>query len=128
MKPRLAAGGTRMDTVFKLISATTWSFVVGLFLVVTYQILTGKIEVKGLLRNGDGFSVNRVQLLMITIGGALYYLLQVVADPNVMAEPAKLPGVPKELLYVMGGSGLAYLFGQYRSLPPNRQATDRSEA
>ena len=120
MKPRLTAEGTRMGTVFKLISATTWSFVVGLFLVVAYQILTGKIDVKGLLRNGGGFSVNCVQLLMITMGGALYYLLQVVADPNVMAEPAKLPGVPKELLYVTGGSGLFYLFGQYRSLPPNR--------
>jgi hypothetical protein len=105
----------------QLISATIWSFVVGLFLVVAYQILTGKINVRGLLSNGGGFSVNCVQLLMITTGGALYYLLQVVADP------AQLPGVPEELLAVMGGSGLVYLFGQYRSLPPGQEAANRSE-
>lgn len=110
-----------MDAVFKLLSVITWSFVVGLFLLVAYLILTGKIDVKGLLQSGGGFSVNCVQLLMMTLIGALYYLFQVVADP------AQLPGVPKEFLFVMGGSGLVYVFGQYRSLMTDRRTRHRSE-
>jgi hypothetical protein len=99
-----------MVTILKIVSATTWIFIVSLFLVVFYQILTGKIDVKGLLLNGDGLSVNRIQLLIITTIGALYYFLQVMADPT------KFPDVPEGLLYVVGGSGLIYLAGQYRSM------------
>jgi hypothetical protein len=76
-----------------------------------YQILTGKIELKGLLQNGTDLSVNRVQWLMVTMLGALYYFLQTLANP------AELPDLPRELLFIQGGSGLIYLIGQYRSIP-----------
>jgi hypothetical protein len=100
-----------MDMTLMLIRTTTWVFLVGLVLVVMYQILTGKIELKGLLQNGRDLSVNRVQWLMVTMLGALYYFFQTLANPT------ELPDLPRELLFIQGGSGLIYLIGQYRSIP-----------
>ena len=58
-------------------------------------------------------SPGRVQLLMLTLVGALSYLLMAVDDPK------NLPEVPTELLLLMGGSNLVYLSGKVHSSFPS---------
>ncbi len=76
-----------------------------------YWMLIGKINMQGLLSDKpDGsLSPGRVQLLSLTLFGALFYLGQVLQDPS------RLPNVPQELLLIIGGSHAVYLGG--KSLP-----------
>ena len=86
----------------------------GLALVVGFQILTGKINVQGLLNDKSsdgGFSPGRLQLLVFTIGGAVSYLFLVLDNPKL----GQFPDVPNELLLVLGGSNLFYLAGKFYS-------------
>jgi hypothetical protein len=58
----------------------------------------------GLLRAHDGsFSPGRTQLLVITIGAALQYLLATIHDPS------HLPAMPQSLVAALGGSQAIYL-------------------
>jgi len=88
-----------------------WLLILGLIFVVGYQLLTGRINTKKLLHNKttDRPSPGRVQLLMLTLVGALYYLLRTADDPQ------KLPEIPNELLLILGGSNLVYLTGKASS-------------
>ena len=106
-----------MDTLVTFIHFEIWFLLIGLLLLVVYQILTGKIELKGILIEKDcsgktvkGYSQVRVQLLIFTVIGACYYLQQVVNNPN------EFPKVSEELLLLMGGSNMTYLGGKYYSL------------
>jgi len=54
------------------------------------------------------FSPERVQLLVFTIGAALYYVLQTVTT----AKSGKLPDLPDGWPAVMGGSNAIYLGGK----------------
>lgn len=82
-----------------------------LFAAVAFQLLTRRIHMRGLLwgKQADGtysFSPARVQVLIITIGSALYYLAQVLSDPN------HLPAVPLPLLETVGVSHAFFLSGK----------------
>ena len=108
-----------MSTLSTVLSYEVWFFVAGLGLIVVYQILTGKINVKGLLyeKGGDGgFSLGRLQLLVFTIAGAFSYLFLVLGNP----ESGEFPDVPLELLLVLGGSNLLYLASKFYSLSGDR--------
>ena len=78
--------------------------------VVAYQMLTGKINLKGLLenkiRNENGVTLERVQLIIFTSISALYFILHVINDPS------QFPTVPPEMVTLMGGSSLVYLGGK----------------
>jgi hypothetical protein len=81
-------------------------FLVGLAVIVFYQLLTGRINTKGLLCEKDGtgnFSAGRVQLLFFTLIFGLMYLGKVIQDP------AGFPDIPEEMLVLLGGSNAAYL-------------------
>jgi NADH:ubiquinone oxidoreductase subunit H len=84
-------------------------------LVIFYQMLTGRINLTGLLREKKGaadFSPGRVQLLFFTFIFALAYIA------NVMKNPCKLPDLPQEMVWVLGGSNLTYLgLKAYNLLP-----------
>jgi hypothetical protein len=103
----------------KLITLSTflryelWILLVGLLLIVGYQLLTGRINTEGLLyEKGEKsqFSPGRLQLLIFTIGVAFYYFLKVLEQPApTTLEEKTLPELPKEFLLILGGSNLFYL-------------------
>ena len=58
----------------------------------------------GLLRAPDGtLSPGRMQLLVLTIMTAIYYLLTTIHSPK------EMPAIPKELVIALGGSQGVYL-------------------
>jgi hypothetical protein len=82
---------------------------------VAIQLLTGQINTDGLLHGrisgrpkgqDEYFSPERVQMLVFTLGAALYYLSQVVANPG------KFPAVPTAWPAILGGSNAVYLGGK----------------
>ena len=79
-----------------------------LLAIVSYQLVTGKISTAGMLSDKEegGVSPGRVQLLVVTLFAALYYL--VLTSDN----PKQLPEMPSELLLILGGSNLLYLGGK----------------
>jgi hypothetical protein len=103
----------------KLITLSTflryelWILLVGLLLIVGYQLLTGRINTDGLLSEKGtkgNFSPGRLQLLIFTIGVAFYYFLKVLEQPApTTLEEKTLPELPTEFLLILGGSNLFYL-------------------
>jgi hypothetical protein len=88
------------------------ALLVAIMLSVAHGLLTGSINTKGLLRaknQADGISPARVQLLMLTGSVALYYFLLVLQTLKTQSQPLKLPELPSELLFVLGGSHTLYL-------------------
>lgn len=104
-----------MNALATLIRYEIWFLVIGLALVVAYQLLTGQINTKGLLDEKAGdrrFSPAQLQLLLFTVGGAFYYLLLVLDNP----KPGTFPNVPNELLLILAGSHVFYQTGNLSSL------------
>lgn len=92
---------------------------VGLIALVTYRLLNGSINTNGLLldkASGRAFSPGRLQLLVVTLGFALYYLLQVF-DAE---EPGTFPDLPNEFLLALGGSHVFYLGGKFYGMIASR--------
>jgi hypothetical protein len=88
-------------------------FLGGLAAIVAYRLLTGGINTKYLLygTQKDGtkyFSPERVQLLLFTLGTAMFYFVDVLKNRNSGA----LPDVPTETLAILGGSQAIYLGGK----------------
>jgi hypothetical protein len=82
-------------------------FVYVLAAVVVFQLLTGRINLKGLIFAKDGsgqVSAARVQLLAITIATCIRYTGEVAT-----ATKPVLPDVDNTWLYLMGGSSGIYV-------------------
>ncbi len=106
-----------METIAIFVQLEIWFILGSLALIVGYQMLTGKINTTGLLddktdKQTAGFSPARVQLLILTLFGAGYYLLLTVKD----GYPTELPEIPQELLALVGGGNLVYLGAKVRSM------------
>jgi len=106
-----------METIAIFVQLEIWLILGGLALIVGYQMLTGKINTTGLLddkkdKQTAGFSPARVQLLIMTLFGAGYYLLLTVKD----GYPTEFPEVPQELLALVGDGNLVYLGAKARSM------------
>ena len=89
----------------------------GFALVVAFQLLTGRINLRKMLSEKDGserYSPVRVQLLVLTLSGLAFYSLK-LADSTDM-DGATLPQLPGELVAVLGGSNLLYLAGKYYAI------------
>jgi hypothetical protein len=93
------------------------SFLLGLAGIVVVQLLTGGIKTRHLLcgkvtgrKKNDGkyISPERVQLLVFTLGAALYYLTEAVNT----SRSGKFPEISQSWLVVMGGSNAIYLGGK----------------
>jgi hypothetical protein len=92
----------------------------GFFGVLAWKLLTGEIRLDYLLYGSrrdrtDGgytqfFSPGRVQLLIVTILTASYYLLQVIHDST------KFPEIPGAWVAALGGSQAIYLGGKAQSM------------
>ena len=98
-------------------------FLGALALIVFYQLLSRKINLRRLLfakgraaaspsiqRKISGLSPSRIQLLVVSIGVALYLLAEVVRDPS------QFPEIPSGLLLLMAGSETIYLARKFNNL------------
>jgi len=108
-----------MDSPTAFLRTSTLVFLIALALIVTYQILTGKINMRRLLfAKGRGvtagLSPSRIQLLVVSIGIAIYLLAEVLRDPS------RLPEIPTGLLLLMAGSEAIYLARKANNLMPRR--------
>ena len=103
-------------------------FLGALALIVTYQLLTGRINMRRLLfakgraaadpstqRRTSGLSPSRIQLLVVSLGVAIYLLAEVVRDPS------QFPEIPTGLLLLMAGSETIYLARKVNNLLPIRR-------
>ncbi len=92
---------------------TAIAFLAALAVIVAYQMLTGSINLRGLLQDGNrNLSPGRIQALLATLTGGATYLLAVKSNLQAQA----LPAAPGELLAVMGGSHAIYLLGKLKSV------------
>jgi len=97
-----------MPGITELITWEVELFLLALFGIVAVQLLTGKINTKGLLYKKEGdrsISPERVQLLAATFAAAFEYLSKVLTNRT----PTQLPDVPQNWLLLFGGSHALYL-------------------
>jgi hypothetical protein len=101
-----------MSTLKALLCWEGMLFLASLATIVLSQLLSGGINSRWLLfgrKNSDHyFSPGRVQLLVLTLGGAFNYLLTVLQAPIACS----LPPVPQEWLAILGSSNGIYLAGK----------------
>ena len=86
-----------------------------LFAIVGYKLLVGEINTDGMLsdKTTGQLSQGRLQLLLVTIGGATFYLFEILSA----GESGAMPPVPEVLLWTVGASNAGYLGGKvYSSL------------
>lgn len=86
---------------------TVIGFVLALLIIVLYRLMTGTINLHGLLKDTENksFSPGRLQLLLVTVGSAIFYFSSILSNPN----PESFPPVPAELLLIVGASNAGYL-------------------
>lgn len=83
--------------------------------IVVYQIVTGKINTRGLLNDEHGaFSPGRLQLLLATLAGASYVFSQVME--SIALGAGKFPDLDPKWLLGLFGSHALYLGGKGYSL------------
>lgn len=110
-------------------------FLLALAGIIAVKLLNGEINTKGLFhgriskraRNQDQyFSPERVQLMLVTLGAAFYYLSLVLNNP----KPGTFPDLPQSWPTALGGSNAVYLGGKAlaRWLPNGKQKNGDSNA
>lgn len=97
-----------------ILAVVALALIAGMAVTVAVGLVSGRINTHGLLRDkaGGGISGVRIQLLIATLAGALFYLAQTLR--NVGA--GTFPPVPTELLLLAGGSNVVYLVGKLQPL------------
>lgn len=100
-----------MNTLFTFLRYEMFFVVVAMASIVTYRILTGHINTKGLLKDKvtNEFSPGRLQMLIATAFVAIYFVGQVL-------ETEKMPQLPQEFILALGGSHVLYLGGKIYSV------------
>jgi|SRR5271166_4023804 len=81
-------------------------FLYALAAVVVYQMLTGGINLSGLLSSKDGSgqtSPERIQLLLATLATSATYLAEAAKNTS-----GTMPDISNNFLYLMGGSSGIY--------------------
>lgn len=117
-----------MGSVTTVLKYEILLFLGALALIVTYQLLTGRINMRRLLlakgraaaspstrQRINGLSPSRIQLLVVSIGVAIYLLAEIVRDPS------QFPEIPFGLLLLMAGSETIYLARKFNNLLPIRR-------
>lgn len=102
-----------MSFVAEFMIIEIWFLLIGMAAIIIYQLATGRINLKGLLyeeKMTNKFSPDRVQLLLVSVAVALYYLLKLFKDPT------RFPMVNLNVLLALCGSNLVYIAGKYRAL------------
>lgn len=97
-----------METMAQTLRIEIWIFLIGLAVIVLFQMASGAINMKGLLTDkggGAGFSPARLQLMISTISVAFYYIGQALTSTNT----GQFPTIPNEMLLILAGSHAFYL-------------------
>src|SRR5688572_17546967 len=100
-----------MDTLSTVLRYEMLIMLMVLMGIIAYRLLVRQINTKGLLldkTSGRAFSPGRLQLLVVTLAIALYYILMVIDTK----DTGKLPDLPNEYLVALGGSHVIYLGGK----------------
>ena len=92
--------------------------IVGLFGVVFWKLCTGEIDLDQLFDGDSGedddqtsdVSAGRVQMFLVTISAAGYYLMQVIQNPH------QFPDVPTAMVGALAGSHALYLGGKAQAM------------
>jgi len=99
-----------------LVRDATAAFLVAVPAIIGYQILTGRIGLDGLLSERDPkgrmvYSPARLQLLLVTVAGAVKYVSQFIHKPTALPSVGGLTlmGVGGLTLMGLGGSQVLYL-------------------
>lgn|SRR5574341_1396921 len=121
-----------MRTISLTLQIELWAFLTGLAIVVAYGMLSGTINMKGLLDDkfgvtpasppsspGSGFSPARLQLMLASVAVAFYYIGQIFTT----LKTGEFPTIPNEMLYVLGGSHTFYLGSKIVGLISERLRT-----
>lgn len=96
-----------MLSPIRILHVEALCFLFALAAIVGYQILTGQINMQGVLRRKDGTeqtSPERIQLLLATLAAAAHYAGQAMSAPS-----GTLPDVDRNWLYLTGGSSGIYV-------------------
>ena len=94
-----------------LVSRCILMLVLGFIVVILWQLFTRRLDLGGLLRDGQGnFSPGRAQMLMVTLVTAVQYLIQVTQNPTAFPE------IPTIWLAALGASHGIYLGGKAQSI------------
>ena len=101
------------DQIIWFVKLEVTVFLGGLAAIIVHRLLTGQINTNYLLygTKKDGtkyFSPERVQLLLFTLGVAMFYLNTVLQNRG----SGVLPDVSTETLALLGGSHAVYLGGK----------------
>ncbi|HEY6249836.1 MAG TPA: hypothetical protein VI685_07725 [Candidatus Angelobacter sp.] len=96
--------------------------IVGLFGVVFWKLCSGDIDLDQLFEGDSGkeddpassVSAGRVQMFLVTISVAFYYLMQVIQNPT------EFPTLPPRLVAVLAGSHAIYLGGKAQAMLSGR--------
>jgi hypothetical protein len=102
-----------MSFVAEFMIFEIWFILIGMAIIVIFQLITGRINLKGLLcekNMANKFSPVRVQLLLVLVAVALYYLLKQFKDPT------RFPMVHVDVVLVLGSSNLVYIARKYWSI------------
>jgi hypothetical protein len=105
---------TAFGTLINFILLELWIALGSLAAVVAYRLLTGRINIRGLLNDKSTGKIDpgRVQLLVTTLMVAAAYL----APPGGFADIRTQVGVGS----LLGASNFFYLIQKYRALVPER--------
>jgi hypothetical protein len=117
-----------MDLMLQLVRWETEFFLFALGGIVVFQLLTGQINTSHLLDTKLGpsrgaISPERVQLLVMTLGAAFYFVMQTATT----AKSGVFPDIPQTWPALMGGSNAIYLSGKaYARWSTNKQSDKES--
>ncbi len=101
-----------IEHLIYIIEWEIWVILAGFALVIGYQMISGHINMKGLLidKKTKMLSPGRIQLLIATIIFAMYFLA------NISSEPPYFPEIPEETLWLLAASNSGYLGLKAKSL------------
>jgi hypothetical protein len=103
--------------LIQLVSMEVWAFLLALACLVIIKMLNGDIVTSGLLcgrissrpsNDNQYFSPERLQLLVLTLAAAAYYLSLVMENP----QQGSLPEVQATWPGLLGASNMVYLAGK----------------
>jgi hypothetical protein len=104
-----------MGTLATILRYELFFLLIALAVIVGYRLITQQINVKGLVMDkmrGRGVSPGRLQMLIVTMSIAIYYIMMVIEAK----DTSRLPDMPNEYLVALGGSHSIYLLGKLYDL------------
>jgi hypothetical protein len=87
-----------MSLIITVVQIEAWLFIGAMALIVFFRLVAGDIDL-------GNATAHRLQLLVTTLGLAVYYIAQVTGNPHATTLPDLNPAV----VAGFGGSGLVYL-------------------